>query len=457
MKIGEGNFVSDRFLLKEQIGGGGQGVVYLARDLKYKDFAAVKRIRASDPAGENEERLLSCIRNPYIPGLRASFVTGGYRYLCMDYIRGKTLKELLKHEVFSEKETRRIAIRISQIFSYLHQLSPPILYLDLKPANLILDENHCVYLIDFGIARQITEKEHKKTPLSALTRGYAAPEQYLFDRSLDERTDLYSIGVLLHYLLTNKNPNDPPYSFEPVHRMNPAVSWHMEGIVTKLLQPEPNARYRTAEDLLHELTARKKRRKESKRPLPLLAAAAGIGFFLFALLYSGAGKAPGQEQEPGAEWQESSSEVVEDAENHFSIHPAGGTYETYQLVEVEYPKSRGLLYYTLDGTRPTRESAVYTDGIVISAPNTELRLCLMGPEGEEEEAEESYRITREVRQVEVSLDDPAVWDLYYMLKKPWEEPLYTWELASIRSLPQSARGADHRWMRAYMPYLKEDS
>ncbi len=446
--------LAERFRLKKRIGGGGQGEVFLAEDLKYGDHCAVKRVRSTDRAGENEGRLLSAIRHPAIPRLRSEFCIGGCRYLCMDYIRGKTLKELLHERTFSEKEARQIALSLLDILSYLHHLCPKVLYLDLKPSNILVDENQRLWLIDFGIARRCNGKETRKIPVSALTRGYAAPEQYLSAAGMDERTDLYALGVILHYLLTRKNPNEPPFSFESVRRINPHVSRGMEELIKKLLQPDPKLRFQSAEEVTAVLKTRSKKQFDRRKALltgAALVAALGIGKTLFS---PETPKETTSAETKALSEEEGAEELTEATE--LRLVPEGGTYETFQLVRVEYPMGKGYVHYTLDGSAPTKESPLYTDGIVVSAPETRLRACLIDPYGECEEVGGTYRITAEIKEVEADLKDPVMWDIYYTLKKQWQEPLYNFELATLRELPEGAEEKEYAWLRDYLPFLREE-
>ena len=177
-------------------------------------------------------------------------------YYVMEYVDGCTLEDLIHSgKKFPEDVVAGWFIQICRAIVYLHSLTPPIVYRDFKPSNIMLDRNGTIRIIDLGIAQEYRTPRIGRQA-NALTRGYAAPEQYNSRYSLDVRTDLYAVAVTIHYLLTGKDPNQPPYHFRPVRKLNPRVSLAMESIVKRCLQPNPDKRYPTAALLLEDLTHR---------------------------------------------------------------------------------------------------------------------------------------------------------------------------------------------------------
>jgi serine/threonine protein kinase len=218
----------DRYHILGKLGTGGFGSVYKARDMQHTyGLVAIKevclrglplqeRIEATDTF-RREAELLAQLAHPNLPRLYAQSCTGEQWYLIMDFIEGEALEDyqskasdrrLLLTEVFS------IGQQLCDILEYLHTRQPPIIFRDLKPANIILTPEGKVYLIDFGIARFFKPGQVKDT-VALGSLGYAAPEQYGRAQTTP-RADIYSLGAVLHQLLTGKDPSEAPLCFAPL-------------------------------------------------------------------------------------------------------------------------------------------------------------------------------------------------------------------------------------------------
>jgi len=123
-----------------------------------------------------------------------------------EYIHGKNLEKILAERLFSEKETVHIILKLCEILMPLHQHVPAIIHRDIKPSNLILEKHGNLYLIDFDASKAYDPDKKRDTVLMGTT-DYAAPEQYGFQQS-DQRTDIYSIGVLMNKMLTGRLPSE---------------------------------------------------------------------------------------------------------------------------------------------------------------------------------------------------------------------------------------------------------
>jgi serine/threonine protein kinase len=150
------------------------------------------------------------LKHDGIPKFYGHFTDPEHWYLVMEYIPGQTLEEYLQNSTekgyCSLADTLRIGIALCAILEYLHLCKPPLIFRDVKPANIMLTRNKRVYLIDFGIARAFSPGKAKDTtPLGS--PGYAAPEQYGRGQS-DQRTDIYGLGATLQTLLTGCDPLD---------------------------------------------------------------------------------------------------------------------------------------------------------------------------------------------------------------------------------------------------------
>jgi eukaryotic-like serine/threonine-protein kinase len=223
----------NRYYIIGKVGAGGFGSVYKATDTQSGDRSvAIKEvcllglhpqamIEATN-AFQREVSLLSQLNHPNLPHLYEHFQSPGYWYLVMDFIVGETLEEyqskapnkrLLLSEVFS------IGIQLCTVLDYLHSQQPPVVFRDLKPANIMRTPAGQLYLIDFGIARYFKPGQAKDT-IALGSHGYAAPEQY-GKAQTTPRTDIYSMGVVLHQLLTTKDPSEAHFRFTPLRPNNP--------------------------------------------------------------------------------------------------------------------------------------------------------------------------------------------------------------------------------------------
>lgn len=215
----------DRYLLIEKLGTGGFGSVYKARDTQEVDkLAAIKEIclqglsqqtltEATD-AFRREAELLSQLAHPHLPRLHEQHNKGTQWYLIMDFIEGKTLEDHQNRQANKRlqlSEVFKIGLQLCDVLEYLHNCQPPIVFRDLKPANIILTPQGKVYLIDFGIARFFKPGQARDT-IALGSPGYAAPEQYGRVQTTP-LADIYSLGAILHQLLTGKDPSEAPLYF----------------------------------------------------------------------------------------------------------------------------------------------------------------------------------------------------------------------------------------------------
>ncbi len=223
----------NRYLIIDKVGTGGFGSVYKATDRQSEDcLVAIKEVSLSSmhprlvaeaaTAFQREVSLLSQLDHPNLPRLYEYFQYPGHWYLVMDFIAGETLEQyqskapnrrLLLSEVLA------IGIQLCTVLDYLHSQQPPIIFRDLKPANIMRTPTGQLYLIDFGIARHFKPGQAKDTAaLGSL--GYAAPEQYGTAQTTP-RADIYSLGAVLHQLLTTRDPSDAPFCFIPLRPTSP--------------------------------------------------------------------------------------------------------------------------------------------------------------------------------------------------------------------------------------------
>ncbi|HET8841198.1 MAG TPA: WD40 repeat domain-containing serine/threonine-protein kinase, partial [Ktedonobacteraceae bacterium] len=256
----QANFLITNHLLKQryqvlgQIGKGGFGAVYKAADVAFHNrLVAIKEMshQSLTPqetveatyAFKREAALLASLVHPNLPRIYEQFTDGGRWYLVMDFIEGETLEEYMLKIIggkLSIDKVLSIGIQVCTVLEYLHNRQPPIVFRDLKPANIMLTPLGHIYLIDFGIARHFKPGQSRDTAALGST-GYAAPEQY-GKAQTTPRADIYSLGVTLHELLTGLNPADNPFHFAPLNLPAHPAHKELEALVSRMLEIDINKR-----------------------------------------------------------------------------------------------------------------------------------------------------------------------------------------------------------------------
>src|SRR5437762_12174628 len=217
--------LKDRYRILVPLGQGGFGAVYKVEDtydgnrhlaLKEINLSALtaEEIIEATTAFNREVAMLSVLTFPNLPRIYDHFTDREHWYLVMDYIEGETLElylERTQNGRLALKEVLEIGIQLCTVLEYLHTREPSIIFRDLKPSNVMRTSSGHLYLIDFGIARHFKPGQPRDTvPLGS--PGYAAPEQYGRAQTTP-RADIYSLGALLHQLLTGNNPAQTPFRF----------------------------------------------------------------------------------------------------------------------------------------------------------------------------------------------------------------------------------------------------
>lgn len=269
-----GKVLNSRYEIVRRIGGGGMGAVYLAKDRNLGEAArAVKEMieaHIDDTQHEKaiadfkrESLLLTELEHPSIPTVYDYFYDDSSErfYLVMKFIPGSDLSSRLRNAPggrVDEPTVTEWGIQVADVLHYLHTRPQPIIYRDLKPANLMIDSNsNRIMLIDFGIARWVNKKEKGVTAVG--TMGYAPPE--LFSGQGDARVDIYSLGATLFHLATGSDPQDNPllifdFTKNPRPRqINPALSSEMERILTRAVEYKPEHRFQSGAEFRDVLSA----------------------------------------------------------------------------------------------------------------------------------------------------------------------------------------------------------
>ena len=286
-----GSVIDGKYEILREIGHGGMSVVYLAMDTHLNKQWAVKEIKKKG-SGKNDEiivnsllaeaNLMKRLDHAALPRIVDIIDNGVTIYVVMDYIEGESLDKIL-NEYGAQPEELVIgwAMQLCDALAYLHAQKPPIIYRDMKPANIMLKPEGNIKIIDFGIAREYKEQSLADTTVLG-TKGYAPPEQY--SGQTDARSDIFALGMTMHHLLTGIDPRSGE-AYAPVRMWNPELSEGIELIIDKCVEPAPENRYQNCSDLLYDLEhpdlITRGYKKRQKRKVAAFMAAAGMTVVFF--------------------------------------------------------------------------------------------------------------------------------------------------------------------------------
>ena len=234
-----------------KIGEGASGRVMLARDLHLNRLVAIKEMEQIREI-RREMELLKALKHPGLPDIYDYFEEDRHGFLVMEYVEGVTLKEYLEQQGKPELTQAIVWMKeLLDIFVYLHEQHPAVVYRDLKPANLIIQEEGHLKLIDLGGAffRCHNQSEER---VSIGTPGYSAPEQWNGIQA-DVSCDIFSFGAVAHELLTGVNPLKPPYERRPVRRYDRRIPVSYEQMIQKCTREHPKERYASMREVLKAL------------------------------------------------------------------------------------------------------------------------------------------------------------------------------------------------------------
>ncbi|MBM3464238.1 MAG: hypothetical protein FJX76_19250 [Armatimonadetes bacterium] len=268
--LNPGDTIDNKFQIVRLLGKGGMSNIYLCRrtqGTRPGDQAhwVLKEMTVSYRDPEDQKRavdhflrealLMQRLQHRNLPKVIHQSVHGNRYYFVMEYVEGEDLgKMLLRHpQGFPESQVVSWAIEIATVLYYLHCQTPQIIFRDVKPSNIMISRG-VVKLIDFGIARHF-DPFKKKDTMRIGSPGYAPPEQYT--GQTDQRSDIYSLGVTLHQLLTGRDPSETqtPFNLPSVRELNPSVSAGMAAILDKATASDQRMRYKTALDMKRALQA----------------------------------------------------------------------------------------------------------------------------------------------------------------------------------------------------------
>lgn len=279
-----GSLIDGKYKVLSVIGQGGMSTVYLAINERANKPWAIKEVRKNGVSNYEvvkqslvmETDMLKQLSHPNLPSIVDVIDSDECFLIVMDYIEGNTLlRNLEENGALPQEKVIGWAKELCDVLSYLHTRKPPIIYRDLKPANIMLKPDGNITLIDFGTAR--TYKEDRIEDTTCLgTRGYAAPEQFGGRGQTDERTDIYNLGATLYHLVTGHNPGEAPYEMYPIRQWNPTLSAGLEKIILKCTQLNPKDRYKSSAEVMYDLEHYSELDKDYRKRAALRVAMFGI-------------------------------------------------------------------------------------------------------------------------------------------------------------------------------------
>lgn len=253
MKIGD--ILNEKYIIEKLLGKGGTGYVYQCRNIELGNKWAVKHIPAEriNDKTMSEIEILKRLYHLSLPRIVDVFSDEKGLYIVESNIEGITLDKLLKqHGSFELTKVIDWSLELCDILKYLHNVRPkPIIYRDLKPANIIITQNSRLVLIDFGISQELCKHKPVDTFIAG-TSAYAAPEQLIKGGRTDQRTDMYNLGATMYQLLHGRLPNGKNDCIE-VDKDKESAG--INKVIAKCMKNKLEDRYQRIEEIQQELMA----------------------------------------------------------------------------------------------------------------------------------------------------------------------------------------------------------
>ena len=260
--LGRDAILQGRYRVKDLLGSGGMGAVYLATDQKFKDVnVAIKENFAIDKLSvelfKTEAEVLRKLHHPNLPKVYDLFFeTSGKQYLVMEYIDGEDLQKILQRQgTILETQALVWANDLLKTLDYLHTQPNPILHRDIKPSNIKIASDGRLILVDFGLVKMYTGSAGESLTLRLGTDGYAPPEQASEKEKSSPCSDLYAVGATLYHLLSGKIPLSAreraanPQRLVPLQQLHPEITAKTENLVYKAMALPMAERFQSAREM----------------------------------------------------------------------------------------------------------------------------------------------------------------------------------------------------------------
>jgi len=262
----------DKYEIVEEIGRGGMAIVYKGLHPFLEKYVAIKVLpeyfvqdKEFVDRFTREAKTMMLLQHLNIVRIYDAGIFENKYFIVMEYIEGKTIKDLIGEQgkIDIEKAVK-IILQITDALSYAHDHG--VIHRDVKPSNIIIeDKTGKSYITDFGIAKAVSGTKLTQTGVSLGTPEYMSPEQFSEKGSIDQRTDIYSLGIVFYEMLTGDIPfkGDTPLgvAFKHVNTppphpriINPSISPYLEKIILKMLAKDVDDRYKSMDDLIKDLS-----------------------------------------------------------------------------------------------------------------------------------------------------------------------------------------------------------
>lgn len=254
LQFRRGQVVAGRYTVLNLIGQGGMGCIYKVHDNTLGEDVALKTLLPQFLEDKvvlerffNEAKIARRLAHPNIVRVHDIGEDGKILYISMEYLQGMSLREMLDNLLPGERlpisQTMRVFDQLCAALEYAHQFT---VHRDIKPENVMLGQDGCVRLMDFGISKLMANTRLTNASIVMGTPFYMSPEQIRNSRDVDARADIYSVGVMLYEILTGNVPTGVP---KPASQLTKDVPPALDKIVAKCVDPDPRERYQSAAEL----------------------------------------------------------------------------------------------------------------------------------------------------------------------------------------------------------------
>ncbi|MBE5856722.1 MAG: serine/threonine protein kinase [Lachnospiraceae bacterium] len=246
------------YVILNEIARGGQGIVYKGMDKRLGRFVAIKKFITSEVLSKekilaNLGEIKNCF-HPALPMILDIYSSGDEVCLVMEFIKGMSLTEYVElNGPLSVPDAIKVTEKVGDVLSYLHSRKSGMIYSDLKPDNVLIDSEKNIRLIDTGSIISLKEiRERKTSEGNMASPGFSSPEQ-MEGKAISPRSDIFSLGALLHFMLSGEDPSKPPYLRRHLKECNRSLPGYLVSAVEKCLDKDDNKRFPTVESFIEKL------------------------------------------------------------------------------------------------------------------------------------------------------------------------------------------------------------